>query len=316
MSGRTRIAGAFAIIYIVWGVTFLAIRFVVAEIPPLATVAIRCAAGALLIFAWLAARGRLERTSADQWAAAAAAGFLLFLAAHSVLAWAEINLPSSQAALLLTAIPAWFVVLEALRIRRLPSRRILAGLALGTGGVALLTAGHADGGGSAERIGLVFSALAWAAGSLLAKHAAKPSSAAQATAMQLAAGAVVVSVASLATGELATWDATATSARAVGALSFLVLGGTVAGFGAYTWLLRVASPASVGTYAFVNPVIAVALAWAVGDDTPSRLTGLAAVLVLSAVVLINRPVSLGGVASRLGRIMRRPAPKTCTASPG
>ena len=316
MSGRTRIAGAFAIIYIVWGVTFLAIRFVVAEIPPLATVAIRCAAGALLIFAWLAARGRLERTSTDQWAAAAASGFLLFLAAHSVLAWAEINLPSSQAALLLTAIPAWFVVLEAIRIRRLPSRRILAGLALGTGGVALLTAGHADGGGSAERIGLLFSALAWAAGSLLAKHAARPSSAAQATAMQLAAGAVVVSVASLATGELATWDATATSARAVGALSFLVLGGTVAGFGAYTWLLRVASPASVGTYAFVNPVIAVALAWAVGDDTPSQLTALAAVLVLSAVVLINRPVSLGGVASRLGRIVRRPAPKACTASPG
>ena len=207
MSARARIAGAFAIIYVVWGVTFLAIRFVVAEIPPLATVAIRCAAGALLIFAWLAARGRLERTSSSQWATAAASGLLLFLAAHSVLAWAEIDLPSSQAALILTAIPAWFVVLEAIRDRRLPSRRLLAGLALGTGGVALLTVGHASGGGSAERIGLVFSALAWAGGSLIARHGARPSSAAQGTAMQLAAGAVVVSVASLMTGELGAWDA-------------------------------------------------------------------------------------------------------------
>jgi len=311
MSARTKIAGAFAIIYVVWGVTFLAIRFVVAEIPPLATVAIRCAAGALLIFAWLAARGRLERMSSSQWATAAASGLLLFLAAHSVLAWAEIDLPSSQAALILTAIPAWFVVLEAIRDRRLPSRRLLAGLALGTGGVALLTVGHAGGGGSAERIGLVFSALAWAGGSLIARHGARPSSAAQGTAMQLAAGAVVVSVASLMTGELAAWDAGETSARAFGALTFLVLGGTVAGFGAYTWLLRVVTPAAVGTYAFVNPVIAVALAWAVGDDAPSQLTALAAVLVLSAVLLINRPASFATIREGIRRRLRRPPAKAC-----
>ncbi|HEU4828706.1 MAG TPA: EamA family transporter [Gemmatimonadales bacterium] len=315
MSARGRIAGAFAVIYVVWGITFLAIRFVVAEIPPLATVAIRCAAGALILFAWLAARRRLESTSARQWIAAGVSGFLLFLAAHSVLAWAEIRLPSSQAALLLTAIPAWLVILEALRLRQLPSRRILVGLLLGTGGVALLTAGHAGGGGSAERIGLIFSALAWAAGSLLARHSARPASAAQATAMQLAAGAVVVTVASIATGELATWDASATSGRALGALGFLVLGGTVAGFGAYTWLLRVVTPAAVGTYAFVNPVIAVALAWMVGDDTPSRLTAVAAVLVLSAVVLINRPISGQSVLEGAVRLLRRPVSKPCPSLP-
>lgn len=315
MSERTRIAGAFAIIYLVWGVTFLAIRLVVAEIPPLATVAIRCAAGALILFVWLAARRRLEPTTGRQWVAAGASGFLLFLAAHSVLAWAEINLPSSQAALLLTAIPAWLVILEALRVRELPSRRILLGLLVGTGGVALLTAGHVDGGGTVERIALIFSALAWAAGSLVARHSARPASVAQSTAMQLAAGAVVVSVASLATGELASWNASATSARAFGALGFLVLGGTVAGFGAYTWLLRVVTPAAVGTYAFVNPVIALGLAWLVGDDTPSRLTAMAAVLVLSAVVLLNRPISAMALLERMGRLIRRQAPKRCPALP-
>jgi drug/metabolite transporter (DMT)-like permease len=315
MSARAKIAGAFAIIYVVWGVTFLAIRFVVAEIPPLATVAIRCAAGALIIFAWLALRGRLERSTASQWASAAASGLLLFLAAHSVLAWAEIDLPSSQAALILTAIPAWLVVLEAFRTRRVPARRILIGLALGTGGVGLLAVGHAGGGGSAERIGLIFSALAWAAGSLLARHGARPGSAAQATAMQLAAGAVVVSLASLVTGELGGWDVGATSPRAVGALSFLVLGGTVAGFGAYTWLLREVTPAAVGTYAFVNPVIAVSLAWAVGDDTPSGLTAAAAVLVLSAVMLINRPVSVQVIRERWARLVRSSPAKPCTSVP-
>ena len=133
--------------------------------------------------------------------------------------------------------------------------------------------------------------------------------------MQLSAGAVVVSLASLFTGELATWNAAATSPRALGALGFLVLGGTVAGFGAYTWLLRVVSPAAVGTYAFVNPVIAVGLAWIVGDDTPSRLTAIAAILVLSAVVLINRPIPRSLRLGRLARVLGRQPVKSCPSLP-
>ena len=140
-------------------------------------------------------------------------------------------------------------------------------------------------------------------------------SVAQGTAMQLAAGAVVVSIASFATGEMAAWNAADTSPRALGALGFLVLGGTVAGFGAYTWLLRVATPAAVGTYAFVNPVIAVALAWVVGDDTPSRLTAVAAALVLSAVVLLNRPIAARAALARAFRMLGRPSAKPCPSVP-
>ena len=131
----------------------------------------------------------------------------------------------------------------------------------------------------------------------------------------LRAGAVVVSIASFATGEMAAWNAADTSPRALGALGFLVLGGTVAGFGAYTWLLRVATPAAVGTYAFVNPVIAVALAWAVGDDTPSRLTAVAAALVLSAVVLLNRPIAARATLARALRMLGRPSAKPCPSVP-
>ncbi|HEX6644237.1 MAG TPA: EamA family transporter [Gemmatimonadales bacterium] len=312
MSARARMAGAFAIVYVVWGVTFLALRITVAEIPPLATIAIRCAAGAAIIFAWLAWRGRIERTSLAQWGAAGAAGLLLFLGAHSVLAWAEIRVPSSQAALLLTAIPAWLVVLEAARLRRMPSHRVLAGLALGVAGVALLASGG-EGGGAVERVALVFSSLAWAAGSLFARHAARPASVAQATAMQLAAGAVIVTIASAATGELGRWEVLETSARAAGSLAFLVIGGTVAGFGAYTWLLTVATPAAVGTYAFVNPLIAVALAWVVGDDVPSRGTAVSAALVLTAVLLMNRQLTLPAV--RLPwRLPRATHPAPCQGS--
>jgi drug/metabolite transporter (DMT)-like permease len=164
---------------------------------------------------------------------------------------------------------------------------VLGGLALGTTGVALLTLGADTGGASFERVALVLAALAWAAGSLHARHGARPASAAQATAMQLAAGGVIVLAISAATGELSGFEITATSPRALISLLFLVLGGTVAGFAAYTWLLRVTSAAAVGSYAFVNPVIAVGLAWAVGDEAASAITALAGILVVSAVLLLG-----------------------------
>lgn len=315
MASRGRIAAAFATIYLFWGVTFLALRYTVAEVPPMLTIAIRCVIGAAVIYAWLALRGRLERTTREQWLVAVGAGLLLFLGGHSVLAWAEMSVPSGQAALLLTAIPAWLVLIEAFRARRFPAGRVLAGLALGTAGVGLLTLGAGPGGGGFERIALVLAALAWAAGSLYARHGARPASAAQATAMQLAAGGVIVLAASASTGELSGFQLAATSPRALVSLLFLVLGGTVAGFAAYTWLLRVTSAAAVGSYAFVNPVIAVGLAWAVGDEAASPVTALAGLLVVSAVLLLGgwfrlpawvfaRSRSLGAPAARCEPLRR------------
>jgi len=283
---RAKRIAAFAAVYLFWGGTFLAIRYAVAEVPPLLTIAIRCSGGALILFAWLALRGQLERTTAAQWRVAAVAGVLLFIGCHCVMAWAEQRVPSGQAALLTTTITLWLVLLNAFRERRPPAARVLVGLGLGVLGVAVLTHGTGSGSGTLiDRLALAGSGIFWATGSLIARHGARPESAAQSTAMQLAAGAVAVLSASVAAGELSGWTPAQMTPRAVAALAFLVVCGTVLGFGAYTWLLRVTTPAAVGTYAFVNPVIALLLAWRVGDGTMSGKVLIAAALVIGAVVL-------------------------------
>lgn len=291
---RARLIAAFAAVYLFWGGTFLAIRYAVAEVPPLLTIAIRCGGGALILYAWLALRGQLERTTAAQWRVAALAGALLFIGCHGVMAWAEQRVPSGQAALLMTSIPLGLVLLTALLERRRPSGRVLAGLAVGMLGIAVLTYGSEMGSGSlTDRLALAGSGLFWAAGSLIARHGARPESATQSTAMQLATGTVAVLLASAFMGEISGWNPAQMTPRGLGALVFLIVCGTVLGFGAYTWLLRVTTPAAVGTYAFVNPVVALALAWMVGDESPSGRALIAAVLVIGAVLLTWNP-SPGG----------------------
>jgi drug/metabolite transporter (DMT)-like permease len=284
---RAALIAAFAAIYLFWGGTFLALRYAVAEVPPLITIAIRCVFGALLLFGWLAMRGELERTNRRQWITSAIAGAFLFVGGHGALAWAERGVSSGQAALFMTGIPLWLVVITSVRERRTPSPLVIAGLFLGMVGVGLLTSGNGVWSGSLlERLALVGSGLSWGIGSVIARDGARPDSAAQSTAMQLAAGGVAVLALSASVGEFSGWSPQLVSTRGVAALVFLVVAGTVLGFGAYTWLLRVTTPAAVGTYAFVNPVVALALAWAVGDEPFAVRTVIAGAIVLTAVGLI------------------------------
>jgi drug/metabolite transporter (DMT)-like permease len=287
---RGRIVAAFAAVYLMWGGTFLAIRYAVADVPPLMTMVLRCAAGAALLFGWLALRGTLKRPSRAQWLSTSTAGALLFLGCHGLLAWAEQRVTSGEAALFMTAIPLWVIALESLLLRRLPSGRAVLGLGLGVSGVALLTWGGGGSGGLTDRAALVVSALFWAVGTLIVRRGGTPLPAAQSTAMQLGAGALALLLASVAAGEPAGWSFAEITPRASLALAFLVLGGTVLGFGAYTWLLRVTSAAAASTYAFVNPVVALALAWVVGDGELSARTAVAATLVVGAVVCSREPI--------------------------
>jgi drug/metabolite transporter (DMT)-like permease len=221
---RVALLAAFGALYLFWGGTFLAIRYAVAEIPPLLMMALRCAAGAAILFSWLAWRGQLERPSRAQWLTSTAAGAFLFVGCHGLLAWAEQRVTSGQAALYATAIPLWIVLLDALQRRRAPARRVLAGLGLGTLGVAVLTAGGTSAGTLVDKIVLIVGGLYWAAGSLVARDGARPKSAFQSTAMQLAAGAAALLVASLLTGELSRgWTPAEVTARGVGALAFLIV---------------------------------------------------------------------------------------------
>jgi drug/metabolite transporter (DMT)-like permease len=283
------IIAAFAAIYLFWGATFLAIRYAVAEVPPLLTITIRCLGGALVLYLWLAAGGGLERVTRGQWLTSTLAGVFLFVGCHGILAWAEQRVSSGQAALFMTTIPLWLVLLTSVRERRAPSRMVVAGLVLGTLGVAVLAGGNGAWSGTlVDRLALVGAGLSWAAGSVIARDGSRPRSAIQSTAMQLAGGGIVVLLLSGLAGELSGWDWSQLTTRGSLALAFLVLGGTVLGFGAYTWLLRVTTPAAVGTYAFVNPVVALALAWLVGDEPFSNRTIVAAATVLAGVGLIWR----------------------------
>ena len=185
---RARVVAAFAAIYVFWGGTFLATRYAVHVVPPLLTIAVRCAGGAAVLALWLAWRRELVRPTGAQWRTAAVAGTALFLGCHAVVAWAEQRLPSGQAALYCTAIPLWTVALAAARERRFPPARIVVGLALGVAGVAALAATHPGGGGAAtlpspelarRGLAIVAGAFCWAAGSLVARDGARPASAAR-----------------------------------------------------------------------------------------------------------------------------------------
>ncbi len=314
------LVAAFGAVYVFWGVTFLAIRYAVLDgVPPLIVIGVRCLFGAAILYAWLAARGDWKPTSLAQWRTAGIAGVFLFVGGHSAMAWAEQWIDSGETALLMTTIPLWLVVLTAIVQRRAPGSRVIAGLGLGVAGVTVLTIDAGTWSGYAlPRVVLLVCALAWAVGSIIARDGARPASAVQSTAMQLAAGAFAVTVLSLASGDLGRWEPSALTARAAWALAFLVIGGTVLGFAAYTWLLQVTTPAAVGTYAFVNPVVAVALAGAVGDAEITLGTVAASALVLASVAL-TRPLG----ASTSARAARRdhvahgtPEPAGSTDQPG
>jgi drug/metabolite transporter (DMT)-like permease len=294
---RAALLAAFAAVYLFWGATFLAVRYAVLVVPPMLIIAVRCTGGALILGSWLVWRRELQRPTLAQWRTAAIAGLLLFLVSHVSMAWAEQRMSSGQAALYASTIPLWIVLMESVRLRTTPSARVLVGIAAGMAGVGFLAGGSAlNAGLVSDRLLISFGAFCWAAGSLVGRYGARPAGALQATAMQLATGAVWTSVASLVHGDFARFGPAQLTTRAVIALLFLVLCGTVLAFASFTWLLRVASPAAVSSYAFVNPMVALALGVLVGDDILSGRVVLSAILVVAAVAL-----TMGGTPSPAGR---------------
>ncbi len=285
---RARVIAAFAAIYVLWSGSFLAIRWAVADIPPLLLIAVRCVGGASVLFVWLAWRGELERATRREWLSAAVAGAVLFVGCHGALAWAEQRVSSGEAALYMTSIPLWFVAFTAVRERRAPALRVMAGIGLGILGIVVLTGRRAGDGDLIARLALIGGGFAWAAGSLIARHGARPQSSVQFTAMQLLAGGIAMLAGSVILGEPTAWSPTMLTPRGIMALGYLIICGTVLGFGAYTWLLRVSTPAAVGSYAYVTPVGALLLGRAVGDGNLTFRTAIAAPLVVAAVVL-SRP---------------------------
>ncbi|MEP6993087.1 MAG: EamA family transporter, partial [Acidobacteriota bacterium] len=260
-------------------------------LPPFLTNGLRFMAAGAVMYAWAHARGE-SRPTAREWGGGAVTGFLLFLCGTGAVIFAERVIPSGVAALVVATEPVSFVLIEAVRRRRMPKGAVFAGLALGIVGLAILVGPGSLLGGErfdlASCAVLTFGTFCWAAGSLFSRGSRLPASPVMATAVTLLCGGGWLASLGLLSGELGRFDPAAVSAKSVLAVLYLFVFGSIVGFSAYLWLLRVTSASRVSTYAYVNPIVAVFLGWALADEVLSARVFLAAAVIIGAVVLIIR----------------------------
>ena len=283
---------AFAIIYLVWGSTFLAIRVGVAEVPPLLFAAMRFLVAGAVLVAWTVARGERLPTR-RQWLSVVLLGMLIFLIDYGLLFWAEQRVPSGIAAVMLATIPVFMALAEILflRTQKLTARLALA-LVVGLLGVVVLTLRSVAGLGDSALDGLgatalIVSAISWAVASSLTRRLPLPESKVMSSGTQMLAGGLLLTIASAGFGEFHRFDPSAVSLKAWMALLYLIVAGSIIGFTAYVWLIHHQSPTKVGTYAYVNPVVAVVLGYFFGGEALGIRAVLGTLCVLVSVVVIT-----------------------------
>ena len=284
-----RIALGFAAVYLLWGSTYLGIRFAVASLPPLFMAGSRHLVAGLLLYSIMRRLGAAKPTL-QHWKSAALLGVLLLLGGNGLVSMAEKTVPSGVTALIVAAVPFWMVLLNAAEQRHAPRPFVLLGLVLGIAGLSVLVL---PAGGSApdhlDPVGvslLLVATLSWAVGSLYAHRAPLPSSTFLGIAMEMLAGGVALWIASFVSGEGAALHLASVTAKSWLALSYLVVFGSLLGFSSYVWLLKVTTPARASTYAFVNPVIAVLLGWLLAGEALTARIALAGAIIVAAVCLI------------------------------
>jgi drug/metabolite transporter (DMT)-like permease len=288
---RWKLVAAFGAIYLIWGSTYLAIRFAIETLPPFLMAGARFLVAGGLMMLWVRGSGAAPPTRA-QWRAAAIVGTLLLVAGNGGVVWAQQRVPSGMAALLVSLVPLWIVLLDWLRrggVR--PEGAVFFGVLAGLGGVAWLVGPEqALGAERLDPVGaavLVFACLSWATGSLYSRGAELPASPALGIGMQMLIAGGILTLLGTLRGELVGIDLGQASLRSWLALGYLVVFGSIVGFSAYVWLLRVADTAKVATYAYVNPVIAILLGWGLaGEELTLRALSASAVIV-AAVALIT-----------------------------
>jgi drug/metabolite transporter (DMT)-like permease len=297
----------FLAIYVIWGSTYLAIRFAIESIPPFLMAGIRWIVPGSALIAWARLLGKAPAPTRQHWKNTAIVGILLIVGGNGIVSWSEQWVPSGLASLLIATVALWMALLPWGIARARGRRHSLTplstlGILLGFAGVAILVgaAGKStvilDSRSLIGSLALVVAALLWAIGSLYSRHAALPESPLLATGMQMLCGGIALLVLGTFTGEWSRFEIANVSARSLGALVYLILFGSILGFSAYAWLLRVSTPEKVSTYAYVNPVVAVMLGWLAGGEplTPGILA--AAAVIVGSVVLITSAPQAGGKA--------------------
>jgi len=285
---------AFAIIYFVWGSTFLAIRVGVREVPPFLLAAMRFLIAGLVLYGWMMVHG--ERSpSGREWMSTFLIAVLIFVLDYGLLFWAEQRVPSGIAAVMMATIPVFMALSEIifLHTQRLTVRLVLA-LLVGIGGVAVLMSRSLNLGGmpidTTGAVALIIASMSWSVSSVLTRKLPLPRSKVMSSGVQMLAGGVLLTLASAALGELHGFRPANVSSQAWLSLLYLIVAGSIIGFTAYVWLIHHESPTRVGTYAYVNPVVAVLVGYFLGGEAlgPRTLLGTACVLVSVVVITTTR----------------------------
>lgn len=301
MVPRSRIIAAFAAIYLIWGSTYLFIRFAIETIPPLLMGGVRFIIAGAALFLWARIRSG-EKPTAVQWRTTAIVGACLILGGNGAVVWSQQFVPSGMVSLLVAILPFWIVLIDWIRPGGTrPTAGVTIGLIVGVAGLVVLIGPSAldpsaqsssstqSGNGVVLKgaIVLMLGSLSWAVGSIYSRHAPLPKSAFLATGMEMFLGGVMLFAAALIRGEHLQFDPANVSARSLGAFIYLTTVGSLVGFTAYIWLLGVQPPSRVSTYAYVNPVVAVFLGWAFAGEPLSVRTAIAAAIIIGAVALIT-----------------------------
>ncbi len=282
---------AFAIIYFVWGSTFLAIRVGVREVPPFLLAGMRFLVAGIILYGWMRARGTPSPT-AREWSAASFLAILIFVLDYGLLFWAERRVPSGIAAVMMATIPAFMALAEIvfLRTQRLTPRLGLA-LLVGIAGVAVLVGRTVSLGeapvDTAGACALIVASISWSVAASLTRKLPLPAAKAMSSGAQMFAGGVLLMVTAALLGEFRGFHVQGVSRGAWLALAYLIVAGSIVAFTAYVWLIHHESPTRVGTYAYVNPVVAVLVGYFLGGEAIGPRTIVGTLLVLVSVVVIT-----------------------------
>jgi drug/metabolite transporter (DMT)-like permease len=282
---------AFAIIYFVWGSTFLAIRVGVREVPPFLLAGMRFVVAGVVLYVWMRVKGTPSPTRRE-WGGATLLAVLIFVVDYGLLFWAERRVPSGIAAVMMATIPVFMALSEILimKTQRLTPRLALA-LLTGVAGVAVLVSRSVSFGGapvdSVGALALIIAAISWSIASSLTRKLPLPSAKAMSSGAQMLAGGVLLTLTAAALGEFRGFQFQAVSAKAWFALAYLIVAGSIVGFTAYVWLVHHESPTKVGTYAYVNPVVAVLVGYFLGGEALGARTIAGTALVLVSVIVIT-----------------------------
>ena len=287
---RVLVVLAFAAVYIIWGSTYLGIRFAIQTLPPFLMAAMRfLIAGGILFIVSIFNGARFHQSFAN-WRRALLIGALLLLCGNGGVTWAEKYVASSLAALLVATEPLWVVIFNWALSHRRPNARVLLGIFVGLAGVALLVS---DGLGQSEKTGLIsagvvlLSSLAWASGSVYSNRNPIDAPTSMASGMQMLAGGGWLFLLALVTGDVKRLNLEHASWTSIGAFAYLTIFGSLVVFTAYSWLLKNVTPARAATYAYVNPVVAVLLGWSIAAEPLTSKMILAAAIIVGSVVLIT-----------------------------